>query len=168
MGVVNLVWVWTGLLMGLLGTPHCAAMCGALCAALARPGSGVNWGLHGARILSYAAGGAVAAAAVSGLSAWAAHSAWLRPLWLVLHLTFLGAGLFMFSTGRQVPWPAIGGALVARAMSHMKGLVLTNSQREAVGGRLIVFQGGAQPERWVAPTAAGRAWWLGLAWVRPW
>ncbi|MDD0838806.1 sulfite exporter TauE/SafE family protein [Curvibacter sp. HBC61] len=31
---------WTGLLMGLAGGPHCLAMCGAACAALARGGAG--------------------------------------------------------------------------------------------------------------------------------
>jgi sulfite exporter TauE/SafE len=163
-GVVTLAWVWTGLLMGLLGTPHCAAMCGALCTSWRQPGAGLPWALHGARLLSYAAGGAVVAAAVSGLAAWSVHSAWLRPLWLALHLAFLGAGLFMLATGQQVFWPANWGASLARAMGLFRvGGLAPSAQADGAPRPIWIQARAAQGVVAAAPRA--RAWWLGLAWV---
>ncbi|HRP29776.1 MAG TPA: sulfite exporter TauE/SafE family protein, partial [Burkholderiaceae bacterium] len=59
-----------GLLMGIASTPHCALMCGAPCAAIARRCGGPQStralaGWHAGRALAYIAAGAVAASAVA-------------------------------------------------------------------------------------------------------
>jgi sulfite exporter TauE/SafE len=97
------VLVTSAVLMGLAGTPHCAAMCGAACRAAGGPRSG--W-FHAGRIASYAAAGAVAAASVGALAAAGSAAAVLRPLWTLLHVAALALGLWLLATGRQPAWMA--------------------------------------------------------------
>jgi hypothetical protein len=66
--------VVAALLMGLAGGPHCAAMCGAACSAVAGQGGPLSQrmlALHAGRIAGYAAGGALAATSVSTLASFA-------------------------------------------------------------------------------------------------
>ncbi|MFM9917664.1 MAG: sulfite exporter TauE/SafE family protein [Rhizobacter sp.] len=96
-------------LMGLAGMPHCAAMCGAPCAALTqRCGGQARRGLMAGftmgRMLSYAAGGAAVAASVGAVTVLGSMAPVLRPLWTLLHLAVLGLGLWMLLTGRQPAW----------------------------------------------------------------
>ena len=107
---------WTlalsALLMGLAGTPHCAAMCGPACAAAVGPASSRGdaparaLAFHGGRLLSYAVGGAVAAAGVAWLAGAAAVAPFLRPLWALLHVAAIVLGLWLMTTGRQPYWMA--------------------------------------------------------------
>ena len=56
----------SAVLMGLAGTPHCLAMCGAACTAAAGGGRARNLlPFHLGRLVAYAAAGAVAAASIS-------------------------------------------------------------------------------------------------------
>lgn len=96
-------------LMGLAGTPHCAAMCGAPCAAVTqRCGSGARnrlmAGFTLGRLLSYALGGAVVAASVGAVGLLGTMAPVLRPLWILMHLAVLGLGLWLLLTGRQPAW----------------------------------------------------------------
>ncbi len=96
----------SALLMGLAGSPHCVAMCGAACAGIAgRCGGGqpqrALLALHLGRLASYAAGGAVAAAGVGALGVIAQWSPALRPLWTRVHAAALGLGLWLLWHGRQ-------------------------------------------------------------------
>ncbi|HSV70434.1 MAG TPA: sulfite exporter TauE/SafE family protein [Methylibium sp.] len=96
-------------LMGLAGTPHCAAMCGAPCAALARRcGNGrprQALAVHQAgRLLSYAVAGALVAASTGLLADGARAAAWLRPVWLLLPLAALLLGLWLLVAGRPLRW----------------------------------------------------------------
>jgi hypothetical protein len=92
-------------LIGLAGSPHCAAMCAAPCAAV---GAGCGRtqmrerraGFALGRVLGYAAGGAVAAGGVAGLRVLAEAAPGLRGLWLLLQLAVLGLGLWLIATGR--------------------------------------------------------------------
>jgi hypothetical protein len=99
----------SGLLMGLAGAPHCTAMCGAACTAIARrcapthPTQGLV-GLHVGRLASYAAGGAVVASSVGLLKTLGEAAPVLRPLWLLVHLAALGLGLWLLLRGRQPRW----------------------------------------------------------------
>ena len=92
-------------LLGLAGTPHCAAMCAAPCAAAtagqARAGT-VAFQL--ARVASYSLAGAVAASSVGALAAWAQMAPALRPLWTMLHAGALALGLWLLWQGRQPAW----------------------------------------------------------------
>jgi sulfite exporter TauE/SafE len=92
------------LLLGFGGSPHCAAMCGAPCAALTRGGGRCAVGFHGGRVIGYMAAGALAAASISTLGA--TREAWpvLRPLWAVLHGAVLALGLWLLISGRQPDW----------------------------------------------------------------
>lgn len=95
----------TAALMGLAGTPHCAAMCAAGCAAVARrctPQAPVrgSLGLLAGRLLAYALAGAAAASIVGGLRWLAEVAGWLRPLWTGLQLFMVMIGLWLLLRGR--------------------------------------------------------------------
>jgi len=93
----------SAVLMGLAGTPHCLAMCGAACRAAGGQHSG--W-FHGGRLLSYAVAGALAAASVGSLAATGAAVAVLRPIWTLVHVAALALGLWLLWYGRQPAWMA--------------------------------------------------------------
>lgn len=92
-------------LMGLAGAPHCAAMCGAPCAALTRGPGPLAWlPFHLGRTVAYAIAGAVAAASVGLVAQLGQWTPALRPLWTLLHLAGLGLGLWLLWRGRQPAW----------------------------------------------------------------
>ncbi len=92
-------------MLGLAGAPHCAAMCGAACTAvLGRGGGGTRVAFHAARVVAYAAAGAVAAASVGLLSMLARWSPLLQPFWVLAHAAALALGLWLLWQGRQPAW----------------------------------------------------------------
>lgn len=96
-------------LMGLAGTPHCAAMCGAPCAAVTQRCGRTHRhtlmaGFTLGRLLSYAIGGAAVAASVGAVTLLGSAAPVLRPLWTLLHVAVLGLGLWLLLTGRQPAW----------------------------------------------------------------
>jgi sulfite exporter TauE/SafE len=95
-------------LMGLAGTPHCAAMCGAACGALApaRPGAAgtaVRLALHAGRLVSYSLAGALVAASVAAL-ALVAHARMLQPVWILFHVAAIAFGLWLAWQARTPAW----------------------------------------------------------------
>lgn len=97
--------------MGLAGGPHCLAMCGAACSAVAMRCGGPKprpalaaWQFG--RLASYAAAGALVASSVTLLGDWGRELAWLRPWWVMLHLAALALGLWMLRQGRAPRWMA--------------------------------------------------------------
>jgi sulfite exporter TauE/SafE len=96
----------SALALGLAGVPHCAAMCAAPCAAVTGRGLGgaTPWAFHGARLLSYALAGAVAAGSVGALAAVAQWAPVLKPVWTLLHAAVFVLGLWMLWQGRQPVW----------------------------------------------------------------
>ena len=104
-------------LMGLAGAPHCAAMCGAPCAALsrrcdaARPGAALGAFLGG-RVAGYALAGAAVAAGVQAFGVLGQLAPALRPLWTAVHVGALGLGAFLLATGRLPGW--LGGLCSTR------------------------------------------------------
>ena len=96
---MDLTLVFSALMLGLAGVPHCAAMCGAPCAAVAPRGQGGAQALfHVARVAGYALAGAVMASSVGALAALGQLSPALRPLWTLVHAAGLGLGLSVFPT----------------------------------------------------------------------
>ena len=98
----------TALLMGLVGGPHCVAMCGAACA-----GIGQAAGQHQrsalllfqlGRVLGYALLGGLAAASLQGLGWLTVQSAALRPVWSMFHVAALVLGLVLLVQARQPVW----------------------------------------------------------------
>ncbi|MCW5222309.1 sulfite exporter TauE/SafE family protein [Verminephrobacter aporrectodeae subsp. tuberculatae] len=119
---------WTALLMGLVGGPHCLAMCSAPCAALtggARvpaplPGVPVARGhaawrsvaFHAGRLAGYAAAGALAALAMDSLAWLTRQSAALRPAWTLVHVAVMAWGLLLLLQSRQPAWVEQAGRAV--------------------------------------------------------
>ncbi len=103
-----------GLAMGVAATPHCVAMCGAPCAALTHHGRGDGFAFHLGRIAGYTAGGAVAAGSLSALGAWTRSVPALQPVWLLVHLAFLGLGLWCLAVGHMPRAMARDGAVTIR------------------------------------------------------
>ena len=122
----------TALLMGLSGAPHCAAMCGPACGAIAGANTSraATWVFQAGRLAGYMLAGAVAAAAVQGLGVLTTHTAALRPAWLVFHLLVLAWGLTLLAAGRQ---PAIVTTAGRAAWLRLRPLARRNTGVFAAG-----------------------------------
>lgn len=123
----------TALLMGLAGGPHCVAMCGAACAGMAQAagprGTAALWLFQAGRVLGYSALGGLAAASLQGLGWLTVHSAALRPVWSLFHVSALILGLLLLWKAEQPIWlEQLGRRLWAQArrlaMGHGRGLPL--------------------------------------------
>jgi sulfite exporter TauE/SafE len=92
-------------LMGLAGTPHCAGMCAAGCAAVAKlckpqQAERALTGVLIGRLIGYGLAGAAVASAAGALR-WLGDSvAWMRPIWSALQLMVLMLGLWLLVRGR--------------------------------------------------------------------
>jgi sulfite exporter TauE/SafE len=98
----------TALLMGLVGGPHCVAMCGAACA-----GMGKLAGQHQKKALfafqvgrftGYSLMGALAAFSVQALGWLTLQSAAFRPVWSLLHVAAFVLGLLLMWQAKQPVW----------------------------------------------------------------
>jgi sulfite exporter TauE/SafE len=98
----------TALIMGLVGGPHCVAMCGAACAGLGQSaGASQNRALvsfQAGRWLGYSLMGGLAALSVQGLGWLTVKSAALRPVWSMLHMAALVLGLLLVWQAKQPVW----------------------------------------------------------------
>ncbi len=113
---MDLALITSAALLGLAGMPHCAAMCGAPCAAVAGNAGPAPWLFQGARVAGYAAAGAAASASVGLLATLSQWTPALRPLWVLFHAAMLVLGLWLLWQGRQPAWmAAIGRVPVAAA-----------------------------------------------------
>lgn len=103
-------------MMGLLGGPHCLAMCAAPCALV---GGKRPLVFHLGRLLGYSLLGALAAWAM-GQMAWIADSsAALRPLWTGMHLGIFFWGGLMLARGQQPAWLERAGRSVWRRVQPL-------------------------------------------------
>lgn len=103
----------TAFLMGLVGGPHCLAMCGAACGGVirgvgARPAPGMAQ-FQAGRLLGYSLAGAAAGLAVESFAWLSQHTAALRPAWTLFHLAVLGWGLILLAQARQPQWVESAG-----------------------------------------------------------
>src|SRR3989338_4741757 len=98
----------TALVMGLVGGPHCVAMCGAACAGIGQAaGPRQNSALllfQIGRVVGYATLGGLAAASMQGLGWLTVQSAALRPVWSLFHVAALLLGLLLLWQARQPVW----------------------------------------------------------------
>jgi sulfite exporter TauE/SafE len=110
----------TALMMGLVGGPHCVAMCGAACAGIGQTaGPHKNfalWAFQFGRIVGYSALGALAAASLQGLGWLTIGSAALRPVWSLFHVAAVVLGLLLVWQARQPVWLEAGARKVWRAV----------------------------------------------------
>lgn len=137
--------------LGLAGTPHCAAMCAAPCAAAsANRGLAGSLAFQGARVASYSLAGAVAASSVGAVAGWSQMAPALRPVWTLLHAAAFVLGLWLLWQGRQPAWMGRLGRMPTVAAAAA---------------------GGSSPLRFSAPAATlpPRHWWpaltAGALWV---
>jgi len=117
----------TALFMGLVGGPHCVAMCGAACTGIARAagasGTRALLTFQASRMLGYALFGAFAAGSVQGLAWLGTHTAVLRPLWTSFHVAALLLGLVLLLQARQPAWiDGLGQGIWRRARPVMARL----------------------------------------------
>jgi len=98
----------TALFMGVVGGPHCVAMCGAACAGIAQAagarGTQALVSFQVSRLAGYAAFGAFAAGSVQGLAWLGTNTAVLRPVWTMFHVAALLLGAVLLWRARQPAW----------------------------------------------------------------
>lgn len=98
----------TALLMGLVGGPHCVAMCGAACAGISQAAGPHHntalWVFQIGRVIGYSILGGLAAASLQGLGWLTVQSAALRPVWSLFHVAALVLGLMLLFQARQPVW----------------------------------------------------------------
>lgn len=116
----------TALVMGLVGGPHCIAMCGAACAGIGQAaGPDKNqalWTFQFGRVVGYAGLGALAAATMQGLGWLTVQSAMLRPVWGMFHVGMVMLGLVLMLKAQQPVW-----------MEHAGRKIWTGAKRLAMG-----------------------------------
>jgi len=144
---VNATLILSALLMGLAGSAHCVAMCGATSMAVVRSCSTqrtapAQIGFHLGRFVGYVVLGAVVASSVSAMSSWGQASPVLRPFWTMAHVAALALGLYLLIRGMQPAW-----------MARLGKPVSATSSEPLPGG----WQRMKGPVR---ATAAGSVWWL--------
>ena len=138
---MNTALAATALLMGLAGSPHCAAMCGPACAGvLAGCGGKASAAVafHAGRLASYAAGGALAAGSIAWLTTQGPQVALLRPLWTLLQVAAVVLGLWLLWRGRQPAWIEGIGRRLARPAGRGKVIWLNAPARAGAAGALWV------------------------------
>ena len=130
----------TALLMGLVGGPHCVAMCGAACGALGRgsrteggPGRVIAvadlsadarparitpapWLFQLGRLLSYTALGLVASSSMQAVGWLSMQAAALRPVWTLMHVAAAALGLALLWQARQPAWLEEGAGNLWRGL----------------------------------------------------
>lgn len=98
----------TALFMGLVGGPHCVAMCGAACAGIGRAAGERStqalWSFQFSRMVGYALFGAFAAGSVQGLALLGTNTIAIRPVWTMFHAGAFLLGLALIWRARQPAW----------------------------------------------------------------
>lgn len=161
---MNAALLLTALLLGLAGSVHCVAMCGAPGAAAVRACGGSareGWSaFHLGRLAGYAAAGAVAAASVGALAHWSSWSPALRPVWTLLHVAALALGMWLLVRGRQPEWLERAGrgarqsALAPGGWQRMHG----PAKAGAVGLAWVAWPCGLLQSALVVAALADSAW----------
>lgn len=91
------------LLMGLAGSPHCAAMCGAGCSAVAGTPRR-RLAFHTGRLGGYALLGALSAGSAGALRTLAGQLTLLAPFWAMVHVALVLLGASLLWLGAQPAW----------------------------------------------------------------
>ena len=98
----------TALFMGLVGGPHCVAMCGAACAGISRAAGERStralWSFQLSRMVGYSLFGAFAAGSVQGLALLGTNTIAIRPVWTMFHAAAFLLGIALIWRARQPAW----------------------------------------------------------------
>ncbi len=91
-------------LMGLVGGPHCLAMCGSVCTGLGQFGGKRLGAFQAGRMIGYSALGVLAGTFVQTI-AWASENlVLLKPAWIVMQAGIMAWGLVLLMFARQPVW----------------------------------------------------------------
>ncbi|MDZ4295598.1 MAG: sulfite exporter TauE/SafE family protein [Hydrogenophaga sp.] len=106
--------------MGIVGGPHCVAMCGAACAGISRAAGERStralWTFQFSRMLGYSLFGAFAAGSVQGLAVLGTNTIAIRPVWTMFHAAAFLLGLALIWQARQPAWiDSLGQSLWRKA-----------------------------------------------------
>lgn len=117
--------IYSALLMGLAGGPHCVAMCGAACTSFTQSPEKPHaiHHFHVGRLCGYALLGAIATFAIQSIAWLSSYSAILHPLWTFFHVLVFFWGAILLIYARQPVWVDQAGRNVWR---HVKKLSLIN------------------------------------------
>jgi hypothetical protein len=135
--MLDLALAGSALMMGVAGTPHCLAMCGASCTAA---GGRSPLAFQLGRLLGYGVAGALAAGSMQILSQLGQSTALLRPVWVLVQVAAFLLGMALLWRGRQPAWLERLGQDVARQVEvpvsdlRRGGVSLAGSKRVAVAG----------------------------------
>jgi len=124
--------IYSALLMGIAGGPHCVAMCGAACASsnqsTTQPHALQLY--HIGRLCGYATMGAIATFAIKSIAWLSSYSAALHPLWTFFHVLVFFWGLMMLIYARQPIWVDRAGRNI---WQHVKKLSLRSGGHFYIG-----------------------------------
>ncbi|MFY7866753.1 sulfite exporter TauE/SafE family protein [Roseateles sp.] len=135
--MLDLALAGSALMMGLAGTPHCLAMCGAACTAA---GGRSPFAFQLGRLAGYSLAGALAAGSMQVLSQLGQSTALLRPVWVLVQVAAFLLGMALLLRGRQPAWLERLGQDVARQVEvpvsglRRGGLSLAGTKRVATAG----------------------------------
>lgn len=115
--------LYSALLMGIAGGPHCVAMCGAACTGLTQSQQHpfAIYQYHIGRICGYALLGAIATFAIQSIAWLSSYSKILHPLWTFFHVLIFFWGMLLVIYARQPIWVDNAGRSI---WSHVKKLGL--------------------------------------------
>jgi uncharacterized protein len=118
----------TAFLMGLVGGPHCVAMCGAACGGVIRgvgaPAARGMWSFQAGRLIGYSLAGGAAGLAVQSFAWLSSSTKALQPVWTLFHGAVLLWGLVLLAQARQPAWVEAAGRNVwsrVRPMAQRRG-----------------------------------------------
>jgi len=124
--------IYSALLMGVAGGPHCVAMCGAACASF-NQSTTQPYAIHLyhlGRLCGYATMGAIATFAIRSIAWLSSYSAVLHPLWTFFHVLVFFWGLMMLIYARQPIWVDRAGRNI---WQHVKKLSLRSGGHFYIG-----------------------------------
>ena len=126
--------------MGVVGGPHCLAMCAAPCHFLTRSESSQVVSIaaadgaasansirmnatvatfHFGRLSGYAVVGAVAAKAMEQLAWFSDRTSWLHPIWVMMHVAVLAWGLMLMLQTNQPQWMESAGRWLWKRLQRL-------------------------------------------------
>lgn len=98
--------IYSALVMGLAGGPHCVAMCGAACNSFTQSPEKpyAIYFYHLGRVCGYALLGAIATFAIQSIAWLSSYSSVLHPLWTFFHVLVFFWGFMLLIFARQPVW----------------------------------------------------------------
>jgi len=117
--------IYSALVMGLAGGPHCVAMCGAACTSFTQSSDKpyAIYFYHLGRVCGYALLGAIATFAIQSIAWLSSYSTILHPLWTFFHVLFFSGAVILLIYARQPIWIDQAGR---RIWQHVKKLSQIN------------------------------------------